>query len=129
MLLGRLRAPRLRKSILEQAEFGFRIGNAGNREDIKAVGMVLKAISADVGVSGSDNALLLLEADGIFRRIAVFAGFDFDESKGFVIPGDDVDFSGFGPIGGRHYSIAELSQVVSSENFGAAAEGQETVKE
>jgi hypothetical protein len=80
-------------------------------------------------VSGPDDPLLFPKADGIFRRISIFAGFDFDEDKDISFPGDDIDFSRFRTVRRGGDPVAERAKVVDCLDFGPAAEGKQAVKE
>jgi hypothetical protein len=85
-------------------------------------------VPGKVGSGGADDALLLPEADGVFGGIGVLAGFDFDENERVAVPGDDVDFAGFGAVAGGNDAVAKSAEVVDAEDFGSAAEGEETME-
>jgi hypothetical protein len=89
----------------------------------------LKAVSGDVGLGRPDDPLLFLGADGVFGRVGVPAGFDFDEDERVAVPGDDVDFAGFRAVGRGHDTVTMRPKMVESEDLRSAAEGEQTVEE
>ena len=98
-------------------------------KDVEAIRSIVQAVAGNVSLSGSNDALLLLEADRIFTRLGILARLDLDKSEDVAVPGDHIDFAGFGAVRRGHDSIAESSKMVDCEDLGSPAERQETMEE
>jgi hypothetical protein len=76
-------------------------------------------------LGGADHPALLVEADGIFRRLGIATGFYFDEYEDVTIPRDDVDFPALNAISGAYDSIAQTAEISDGLDFRIAAEWEE----
>lgn len=82
----------------------------------------------DESVGGTDNALAFSPTDGIFRRVDVLAGFDFNKGEDIAVPCDHVDFAVPSAIVHSCDPVSMRSEVIRRGDLGTAAERQETVK-
>ena len=87
----------------------------------------MQAVPDDVGIRCRYDSALLLEANRILRRIGVLPRFDFDEDKDGAFPSDDVNLAALRAIAGCHDTESERAQVIDAEDFGPAAESQQTM--
>ena len=75
----------------------------------------------NVGLRGTDDALLLSETDGVLRRIGILTSFHLHKYENIALPADHIDFTAFGAISRTHDSITDRTQIMDSVDFGTAA--------
>jgi len=110
-------------------EVGIKARQNGDRKDVKATGCIVKTVAGNVGLGRTDDALLLMKTDGVFRRFGVAPRFNLDEYKDVTVPCDDIDFAVFGPIAGSHDAIVHRAEIGDGQDFRSAAEWEPAVEQ